>query len=360
MTSAPDRLERYRRMRDFAATPEPAGAPPPPDPGADRFVIQEHDATRLHWDLRLERDGVLVSFALTRGLPWSPDDDRLAVHTEDHPIEYLDFHGEIPEGEYGAGSMVIWDRGTYEARTFEEDKVVVTLRGRRARGTYALFPLRDRDWMIHRVDPPEDQQRRPLPTDLRPMRAGPTGMPDPAEGWAFEIAWVGARALLTNDGGRVTIAAEDGEDLTERFSKIRRIGRALGAVEAVVDAVLVVLDREGRPVTDREPIERRLGAGSTSIARRLSRERPAAAMLVDLLWLEGHPTTDLTYDERRTLLAELELEGPAWQTPSHHVGDGGALLEAARSQGLPGLVAKRRGSDYRPGEHSRDWRIVPT
>ena len=356
--SEEDPLARYRRMRDFAATPEPAGAPPVPDPDADRFVIQEHDATRLHWDLRLEREGVLVSFALTRGLPWSPDQDRLAVHTEDHPLEYLDFHGDIPAGQYGAGSMVIWDRGTYETETFTDRKVVVTLHGARARGTYALFPVRERDWMIHRVDPPADPGRRPLPSDLRPMRPGGTGMPDDPAGWAFEIRWVGARALATNEGGRATIQGEDGQDLGERFPEVRRVGRALGAVEAVVDTVLVAVDRDGRPVPDRAPMERRLSAGSPSIARRLSEERPAAAMVVDLLWLEGHPTTDLAYDDRRTLLQELELEGPAWQTPRHHTGDGAALLRAARAQGLPGLVAKRRSSPYRPGGTSDDWRIV--
>lgn len=354
-----DRLQRYRRMRDFAATPEPAGAPPAPDPDADRFVIQQHDATRLHWDLRLERDGVLVSFALPRGLPWSPDDDRLAVHTEDHPLEYLDFHGEIPAGHYGAGSMVIWDRGTYDARTFREDKVVVTLSGERARGTYALFPIRERDWMIHRVDPPQDPERRPLPPDLRPMRPAATGMPDPSEGWAFEIRWVGQRAIVASEGGRAVVAAADGGDLGPRFPEVRRIGRALGAIETALDVVLVAVGRDGTPLSDPAPMARRLAASSDSVARRLSEERPAAAMLVDLLWLEGHPTSELPYDDRRTLLAELELDGPAWQTPSNHNGDATALLGIARARGLRGLVAKRRSSTYQPGEASDDWRIVP-
>lgn len=354
-----DRLARYRRMRDFAATPEPAGElPPAPPAGASRFVVQQHDATRLHWDLRLEHDGVLVSFALPRGLPWSPGDNRLAVHTEDHPLEYLDFHGEIPAGEYGGGSMTIWDRGAYESRTFADDKVVATLHGERVEGTYALFPIRDRNWMIHRMDPPQDPAREPLPSDLRPMRTGATGMPGDPDAWAFEIDWVGVRALVANDAGRITITGGGGEDLTGHFPEIRRLGRALGAVETVLDCVIVAVDREGRPVPDHEPIDRRLAADSDSVRRRLAEERPAAAIALDMLWLEGHPTTSLPYEDRRTLLMELELQGPAWQAPRHHIGEGQRLLAAAHAQGLPGLVAKRRDSAYEPGGVTEDWRII--
>ncbi len=355
-----DALDRYRQLRDFAATPEPAGdLPPAPDAAADRFVIQQHDATRLHWDLRLERDGVLASWALPRGLPWSPGDNRMAVHTEDHPLEYLTFHGAIPTGQYGAGAMTIWDRGSYEVHTFTDDKVTVTLHGSRVEGTYALFPLgRERDWMIHRMDPPQDPTRRPLPADLRPMRPVPGTLPEDPGAWAFEIRWVGQRALVSNDAGRVTITGEDGRDLGPAFPELRRIGRALAAVETVLDAVVVGVDRGGRPQTDRSRVERRLAAESDSQARRLAEDRPVAAMIVDLLWLEGHATTGLTYDDRRRLLGELGLQGPAWQVPSRHVGEGAALLEVARAQGLPGLVAKRRASTYHPGEAVDDWRQV--
>ncbi|HEX2029661.1 MAG TPA: DNA polymerase ligase N-terminal domain-containing protein, partial [Nitriliruptorales bacterium] len=246
-----DRLARYRQLRDFAATPEPPGNVPPPQPGGEpRFVIQEHDATRLHWDLRLERAGVLASWALPQGIPWRPADNRLAVHTEDHPLDYLEFHGEIPAGEYGAGRMEIWDRGTYEERTFTDDKVVVRLHGERVRGTYALFPIRDRDWMIHRMDPPQDPGRRPLPTDLRPMRGVPGDLPD-GPGWAYEIRWSGERALLTNDAGRVTITDQAGEDIAGSFPEVRRVGRRLAAIEAVLDAVIVAVDRDGQPTNDR-------------------------------------------------------------------------------------------------------------
>ncbi|MDP9021643.1 MAG: ATP-dependent DNA ligase [Actinomycetota bacterium] len=353
-----DRLAHYRQLRDFAATPEPAGdAFPLPPSGERRFVIQEHDATRLHWDLRLERDGVLVSWALPQGIPWRPADNRLAVHTENHPLDYLEFHGQIPAGEYGAGRMDIWDRGTYQERTLTDDKVVVTLHGQRVRGTYALFPIGDRDWMIHRMDPPQDPDRRPIPAGLRPMRGVAGDLPD-GPGWAFEIRWAGERVLVTNDAGHVAITDGDGDDVSVSFPEVRRVGRRLAAVETVLDAVIVAVDRDGQPTNDRAAVERRLTAGDDARARRLAGDRPVAALFVDLLWLEGHPTTELAYQERRALLHDLDLAGPAWQAPRHHVGHGTALLDAARARQLPGLLAKRVDAPYRPGDVSEDWVVV--
>ncbi|MDQ4130617.1 MAG: ATP-dependent DNA ligase [Actinomycetota bacterium] len=355
-----DRLSHYRRLRDFAATPEPSGSVPalPAPGGAPRFVVQQHDATRLHWDLRLEREGVLASWALPRGFPWRPKENRLAVHTEDHPLDYLEFHGEIPAGQYGAGTMTIWDRGTYEAHTFAEDKVVVSLHGERVQGTYALFPIGEREWMIHRVDPPQDPHRRPVPDDLRPMVAVAGDLPSEAEDWAFEVLWSGARVLVTNDAGRITLSDAQGRDVSEMFPELRRMGRSLGAVDVILDGVVVAVDARGQPLADAANVERRLASRDERQARRLAEDRPVAAMLFDLLWLEGHPTTDLTYIDRRSLLSDLELAGPAWQTPANHRGDGEALLQVARAQGLRGLVAKRLDSTYRPGETTTDWRVL--
>jgi bifunctional non-homologous end joining protein LigD len=156
----PKKLREYERKRDFEATPEPAGGS---TETADlpRFVIQEHSATRLHWDLRLEHDGVLLSWAIPNGIPQTPDENRKAVHTEDHPLEYLDFHGEIPKGNYGAGTMTIWDRGTYVPEKVEDRKVMVEFHGERVHGRYALFQTGSdpRDWMIHRMDPPRGRCR---------------------------------------------------------------------------------------------------------------------------------------------------------------------------------------------------------
>src|SRR5215210_2482236 len=176
----PDRLRRYREKRDPAASPEPAGSTTPdaaPLGDLPRFVIQEHHARRLHWDLRLEHDGVLASWAVPRGIPRTPDRNNLAVRTEDHPLEYLEFHGEIPAGQYGAGTMAIWDRGTYEEHKFRDDEVMVTFHGERVRGRYVLFRTRGDDWMIHRMDPPEDARREPMPDELAPMLATSGGLP---------------------------------------------------------------------------------------------------------------------------------------------------------------------------------------
>src|SRR5919106_4706644 len=171
-------LDSYRQKRDFSATPEPSGGADAADERTPRFVVQEHHAQRLHWDLRLERDGALASWALPKGIPEDPRQNRLAVRTEDHPIEYLDFEGDIPKGEYGAGRMRIWDRGTYETHKFDDDKVEITFHGERLRGRYGLFPLKKRkgepagkDWMIHRMDPADDPTRESMPARIAPMLA---------------------------------------------------------------------------------------------------------------------------------------------------------------------------------------------
>ncbi len=357
---AADALEQYRSMRDFEATPEPAGPSPAATP-ADaplRFVVQEHHATALHWDLRLERDGVLVSWSVPKGIPADPRQNHLAVHTEDHPIEYLEFSGDIPRGNYGAGSMTIWDTGTYEYEKFADREVMVTFHGRRVAGRYVLFQTDGRNWMIHRMDPPADPTREPLPSGVRPMIAGPGDLPDAAEDdqWAYEILWQGQRVLVSSEGGRARLeAADGGDDLGSKFPEVRAIGAALGTLEVILDGVITV----GTATA----LGRRRKATSTSAVRRLAESNPATLVVFDLLWLEGHPTTGLSYAERRRLLAEVgelggSVQAAAWSLPSHHVGDGPALLAAASGQGLPGIVAKRVDGIYLPGQPSPDWRIV--
>src|SRR3954464_7473411 len=167
---AVDRLEAYRGERDFASTPEPAPGGPE-GPAACRFVVQEHHARRLHWDFRLERDGVLVSWALPRGFPDEPGEDLPAARTGDHPLDYIGFEGTIPAGSYGAGEVTVWDSGVYACDAFEEDKVVVELHGDRLRGRYALYRTRE-DWRIHRMHPPEPGDQR-MPDRVVPMLAQP-------------------------------------------------------------------------------------------------------------------------------------------------------------------------------------------
>src|SRR5438094_9629970 len=175
------KLETYKERRDFRKTPEPAGRANRRKHG-DRFVVQEHHARSLHWDLRLERDRVLVSWAVPKGIPMDPKRNHLAVHVEDHPLDYIDFEGEIPEGEYGAGKVRIWDSGTYEAEKFRSDEVIVTFHGQRLRGKYALFQTKGKNWMIHRMDPP-DPGREPMPEKVAPMLAKLSQLPSDDERW---------------------------------------------------------------------------------------------------------------------------------------------------------------------------------
>src|SRR3954453_5761515 len=182
-----DRLDQYRAKRDFQDTPEPAGTGSD-EHGEPRFVVQEHSARSMHWDLRLEHEGTLASWAIPKGIPPDPPRNNLAVRTEDPPPEYLDFHGEIPEGEYGAGTMRIYDRGTYELHKFRDKEVMVTFHGERVRGRYVLFRTSEKNWMIHRMDPAEDPDREPLPESLEPMLAKSGELP-PGDNWAFEVKW---------------------------------------------------------------------------------------------------------------------------------------------------------------------------
>jgi len=353
-------LRKYGRKRDFEATPEPAPKRPRrrrTAAKAPRFVIQEHHATRLHWDLRLERDGVLVCFAVPNGLPEEPRDNRLAVHTEDHPLEYLDFHGDIPKGSYGAGTMTIWDRGTYEELKWEPRKIEVALHGERVQGRYALFPLdKDddpKDWMIHRMDPPADPGREPMPDRIVPMLARAGALPRDDERWAYEIKWDGVRAVAHSEPGRLRLHSRNLNDITDRYPELSRLNRALSHHHAILDGEVVAFGEDGRPSFG--ALQRRMHLGSASAVRRLAREAPVTYVIFDLLWLDGHSLMELPYAERRARLGELGLDGERWQTPEHVVGHGAELLAASERQGLEGIVAKRLDSSYEPGRRSACW-----
>jgi bifunctional non-homologous end joining protein LigD len=346
------RLDKYRAKRDFEATPEPAGGADGEEPGG-RFVVHEHHARRLHWDLRLEHDGVLLSWAVPRGIPPDPKRNHLAVHTEDHPLEYLDFAGDIPRGEYGAGQMHIWDRGRYEAHKLEDDEVIVTFHGDRVRGRYALFQTDGDNWMIHRMDPPEDPDREPMPTHIEPMLATLSkDLPPDEDNYAFEVKWDGVRSIAYIEGGQARFESRRGGDITSRYPELRGLGPALGSTAAVLDGEIVAFEGE-RPSFER--LQRRMHVGNERAVRRLMGEVPVVYVIFDLLWLEGHSTLELPYRERRKLLDELAPQGPSWQTPAAHEGDGTALLDATKRLGLEGVVAKRLDSLYEAGRRSRAW-----
>jgi bifunctional non-homologous end joining protein LigD len=338
-------LREYRRKRDPARTPEPFE--PEPAGGAEgrpRFVVQRHSATSLHYDLRLERDGVLESWAVPKGLPLTPGARRLAVHTEDHPLTYLDFEGVIPKGEYGAGTMDVYDTGTYEEiERKRSGELTVRLHGRKLRGTWTLVPQRRRDdrrdWLLlKRHDdggPAAPPHERYLPMLATPADTVPRG-----KGWLFEVKWDGYRTLARLDGGDAVLWSRRGNPVTEQFSPVAKtLGRGLRVFDCVVDGEVCALDAHGRPSF-----------------QLLQRGRGRLVYFVfDLLELEGEPLLRRPLRERRELLAGIVDPRQDAIRLSDAFDDGAALLEVAREQGLEGIVAKRAASAYRPGARTRSW-----
>jgi bifunctional non-homologous end joining protein LigD len=353
-------LAEYRRKRDPGRTPEPV-----PDADAatpvgndDTFVIQEHHARALHWDFRLERNGVLVSWAVPKGLPVDPKKNRLAVQTEDHPMDYAGFAGDIPAGEYGGGSVAIWDRGTYQLEKWTDREVKFVLAGQRVSGRYVLIHTRGKDWIMHRMDPPAKEDLVdfvPIPDKVSPMLATLGSLPSAKDDqhWAYETKWDGVRAIVHVDGGRIKIMSRNDRDVSVSYPELRALGEAMGSTSAILDGEIVAFADSGSTSFSR--LQRRMHVTKAADAQRLAESDPAVYLIFDVLYLDGRSTTDLPYLERRKLLASLNLAGPSWQSPKHYVGGGADLLRAGQELGLEGIVAKRLTSRYRPGRRSPDW-----
>ena len=354
-------LGEYRRKRDPRRTPEPIpDGDDLPHGNDDTFVIQEHHARSLHWDVRFEREGVLASWAVPKGLP--PEDSdavRLAVHTEDHPLAYAEFEGEIPKGEYGAGTMTIWDRGRYVTHKWSPTELDVELHGSRVSGRF-VFLRRDSGWLVrrrsaaHQPSSAPRSKRVPTPEFLPPMLATPGTMP-PAEhddDWAYEFKWDGVRAIVRVEGGRVRAYSRVGNEITSTYPELAGLGEQLGTTEALLDGEIVAFSA-GRPSFG--ALQRRMHVNTAAQARRLMPSTPVTYLVFDLLHLDGTPSTGLPYRTRRQLLERLDLKGPHWQTPRAYPGSGAAVLAASREQRLEGVVAKRLTAPYLPGQRSADW-----
>lgn len=335
---------------------------------ARRFVIQQHDATRLHWDLRLEHNGVLLSWALPRGVPWNPKENRLAVQTDDHSLDFLDHEGDDFDGQFGAGRSTQWDTGTYELHKIEPArndpggaprKLVVTLHGKRATGKYSLFSMRgSRDWLIHRMDPPVDERRVAVPIGIRPMTSTTGLLPeDDSRSWAYEPKWSGLRAIVTDDTGRLVITDEETNDISIHFPEIRRIGRAIGHRELILDGIIVPVDpTTGNVLHNREGLDRRLNIRSDSGARNATKTAPVVFMAFDILWTEGRSITNLAWELRRRQLDDLRLDGPGWRTsPILSLDEAYEELAAVGATAAPGVVAKRLTSGYEVGTQTSNW-----
>jgi bifunctional non-homologous end joining protein LigD len=350
-----DRLADYRSKRDATRTPEPV---PDSASGNERgqgssgiFVVQEHHARRLHWDFRLERDGVLVSWALPKGVPDDPAVNHLAVHTEDHPLEYASFHGDIPGGEYGAGSVTIWDHGTYDVDKWTDREVKVTLHGERLTGGYVVFATGSppgKNWMIHR-------ERLPLPPGVKPMLAT-LGRPHPGDlgKWAIEMKWDGVRALAFCESGRARIVSRTGKDISRTYPELLGLARAVGRKQALFDGEIVAFGPGGQP--DFEALQPRMHVSSAAQAERLAATTPVTFLAFDILQLDGRSLLTLPYSERRRILDSLFPHDTAWLSPPHFSGpDLDAVMAASAQNGLEGVVAKRLDSRYDPGDRSRNW-----
>jgi bifunctional non-homologous end joining protein LigD len=397
--STKDPLAAYRAKRSAGQTPEPFGGSSLRPPGsALLFVVQKHAARRLHYDFRLELDGVLKSWAVPKGPSLDPAEKRLAVAVEDHPLEYANFEGTIPAGNYGAGAVIVWDRGSWRPiedprRGLEGGKLLFELSGYKLRGLWTLVRTKrsPRDWLlIKKADAwaceaaalrPESvlsgskledlgdgagrrervrerlarlgaPRRRLEARDLKPMLAETRERPFSGEDWIFELKYDGFRLLVACQEGEPVLRYRGGGDATAAFPEIARAVAALPFEGLVVDGEVVVTDEGGRPSFQK--LQRRAQLGRALDIERASVELPATLQVFDLLALEGHDLRSQPLVERKALLRDiLPPAGPLRFTD--HVEDRGeALFAEVERLGLEGLVAKKKASHYRSGRSS-DW-----
>ena len=386
-------LADYERKRNFAETPEPKGRPKKST--MPIFVVQRHAARRLHYDFRLEVNGALASWAVPKGPPEERGEKRLAVHVEDHPIDYAKFEGEIPKGNYGAGQVQIWDKGTYEiegpesaAAQIERGDFKFRLHGERLNGRFVLVKIRrserGNEWLLirkesdaepsalHRagkpptistgepaevirkaaVNPEElpGAKKSPMPDQvpvaLATLADNPFSNPD----WLFEIKWDGERALSFVRDGEVELRARSGRDITQEYPELKELAKRLNVRKAILDGEVVVLDEAGR--SDFMRIQQRFGVLNPSV--RLQQSSPVTYYAFDLLYYDGYDLRNVALESRKELLRSLLTPSERIRFSDHQNEKGIELYEVARQQGLEGIIAKRRDSIY-PGKRSSFW-----
>lgn len=390
-------LAEYQRKRQFSETPEPP-AGTAPAPGSRRFCLQRHDATRLHYDLRLEVAGVLKSWAVPKGPSLTPGERKLAVQTEDHPLAYLDWEGVIPKGQYGGGVVMVYDIGDWEPveerdpeASLKAGELKIRLWGQKVQGEWTLVRTRDDSWLFLKKDDawanpdwdPEDHLwsavsgrtpeeiaahtrapaarsarwpkgavEAPMPLEIEPMLAEPARPFDDAN-WSFELKWDGIRALAFCQEQSVRLVGRHGRSLGGNFPELRWLRSHIAAASFILDGELVVLDQQGRP--DFSRVLSRLKATSLHAFRQQARSDRAVYYVFDLLYLDGRDLRGCTFEQRRGLLAEVLRPDP-WVRLSETVeAEGTALFDLVMQQGLEGLVAKRKDGLYQSGRQPQ-WR----
>ncbi len=396
--AAPDPLGAYRAKRSLDRTPEPGARPAAPAPKAGGlFIVHMHAATRLHWDLRLEMEGVLKSWAVPKGPSANRADKRLAVHVEDHPLEYGDFEGIIPEGNYGAGAVIVWDRGVWVPledpfEGLKKGKLLFELKGYKLRGKWTLVKLKKgvKEWLLIKEKdayvsetPYSDEsvlsgmtveelraakdRAAPLRKELeklgapqRPVRVEETELmlaetreqPFSKAGWLFELKLDGYRVRAAREDGEAKLISRKGHDMTAAFPEIARAVAALPYEGLILDGELVVLDDAGRPSFNR--LQNRARLSRVPEIKRAAVETPATFYVFDLLAFEGYDVRPLPLVKRKAILAKLLPRAGALRYSDDFETKGEDLYEHVVQLGLEGIVAKKTDSPYRGGR-SANW-----
>ena len=387
-----DALKTYRAKRSADRTPEPSGSVAAA-PGR-RFIVHQHAATRLHFDLRLEMDGVLKSWAVPKGPSRDPADKRLAVHVEDHPIEYGDFEGIIPEGNYGAGAVIVWDRGVWvpiedPAAGLAKGKLLFELRGYKLRGVWTLVKIKKsvKDWLLIKerdaytskngaTFPPgsvlsgltveelrdgnkkaaklvaelkklKAPMRAVRAEDVAPMLAETREEPFSRGGWVFEVKLDGYRMRVVKEDGTARLITRNGNDYSAAFPELIRPIAALPYSSLLMDGELVILDEQGRPSFQR--LQNRARIGRAPDIRHASVETPGTLYLFDLMAVEGFDLRSLPLVKRKGLLRKVLPEAGPLRYSEHFEKDGEALYDRAVGMGLEGIVAKKADAPYKSG-----------
>ena len=389
-----DALKTYRAKRSADRTPEPSGTLAPAKGAGRRFIVHQHAATRLHFDLRLEMDGVLKSWAVPKGPSRNPADKRLAVHVEDHPIEYGEFEGIIPEGNYGAGAVIVWDRGVWvpledPAEGLKKGKLLFELRGYKLRGVWTLVKIKKgvKEWLLIKerdayvsangdAFPPgsvlsgltveelrdgghkaarlvaelkklKTPRRVVRAEDVPPMLAETREEPFSRPGWVFEGKLDGYRMRIAREEGKARLITRNGNDYTAAFPELARAVSALPYDGLVMDGELVILDDAGRPSFQR--LQNRARVSRPLDIRHMAVESPATVYVFDLLALEGFDLRLLPLIKRKALLQKLLPEAGPLRYSEHFEKDGEMLYDRAVGLGLEGIVAKKADSPYKSG-----------
>jgi DNA ligase D-like protein (predicted ligase)/DNA ligase D-like protein (predicted 3'-phosphoesterase) len=343
----PEQLDDYSKKRSFEKTPEPA--PVEVTGGGSAFVVHRHHATRLHYDLRLEQNGILKSWAVPKGLPPRPGIKRLAVNVEDHPLEYIHFEGAIPKGEYGGGMMWKFAQGRYQITKQKEDGFYFRLQSPQLNAEYRMHRTRENQWLLERVDVPQiDWLRDPID----PMLARAAEKPPGSNDYCYEVKWDGIRALIALEDGEIRIRGRNGLEMTMQFPELAVPERAFRAYSGLFDGEIVCLEADGKPCFG--DVIHRMQQRTPAAVERAAAKHPIVCYLFDCLYLDGRAIVNEPLTRRREWLADTVRKESAYRI-SEMMDDGAGLFEAVRQMGLEGIMAKQRNSPYLAGKRSDSW-----